>query len=92
MTDKKAKPKQNKLDDKVCFEVALGKLEVIVQALEAGELPLEEALAKFEEGIAVSRYCTQRLNEIEAKIDLLVSDEQGQPVLRSATLGGNKEC
>lgn len=79
-------------DNNVCFEDALGKLEIIVNELEGGQLSLEDALAKFEEGIALSRHCSQRLQEIEAKIDLLLSDEQGQPVFRPAVLGGDKEC
>ena len=44
----KAGSKQNN----VCFEEALGKLEVIVKELESGDLPLEEALDKFNQGIA----------------------------------------
>lgn len=91
MTDKPDKLQQIIPDD-VCFEEALGKLEIIVNTLESGELPLEEALAKFEEGIAFSRYCMQRLQEIEAKIDFLVSDEHGQPFCRPVLLEGDKEC
>jgi exodeoxyribonuclease VII small subunit len=79
-------------DKNVCFEDALGKLEIIVNELEDGQLSLEEALLKFEEGISLSRHCMQRLQEIEAKIDFLLSDEQGQPAFRPAILGGDKEC
>lgn len=92
MADRTDEQKQKKPEDNVCFEDALGKLEIIVKELEGGELSLEEALAIFEKGITLSRYCMQRLEEIEAKIDLLVSDEHGQAVLRSAVLEGDKEC
>lgn len=92
MTVKKNKTKQTIPESNVCFEDALGKLEIIVNELESGELSLEEALAKFEEGVAFSRYCMQRLQEVEAKIDLLVSDEHGQPAFRPAVLEGEKEC
>ncbi len=79
-------------DNNVCFEDALGKLEIIVSELEDGQLSLEEALVKFEEGIVLSRHCMRRLQEIEAKIDLVLSDEEGLPTLRPAVLGGDKEC
>lgn len=92
MTDKMDKLPQIFPEHNVCFEDALGKLEMIVSELEGGELSLEEALAKFEEGITVSRYCMQRLTEIETKIDLLVSEEHGQPSFRPVVLGGDKEC
>lgn len=92
VADKKDKLQQLIPEHNVCFEDALGKLEIIVSELEGGELSLEKALAKFEEGIGISRFCMQRLTEIEAKIDLLISDEHGQPTLRPAVLGGDKEC
>jgi len=43
------------------FEAALERLEAIVQRLEGGELPLEEALAAFEEGVGLSRRCAAQL-------------------------------
>jgi exodeoxyribonuclease VII small subunit len=59
------------------FEQALQALEQIVQELESGELPLEKAMHKFEEGIRLTRFCTQKLDETEQKINLLVQDRQG---------------
>lgn len=61
----------------VCFEEALGKLEVIVKELESGDLPLEEALAKFEEGVKLSRCCFARLEKAEKMVDTLVSEING---------------
>lgn len=53
-------------------------LEQIVKDLESGQLPLEAALKKFEEGIKLSRFCSERLDEIEKKITILVQN-QGIP-------------
>lgn len=93
MSEKPAnRKKQHAAVQEVCFEDALGKLELIVDNLEVGNLSLEAALAKFEEGINISRFCVQRLAEIEAKVDLLLMEEQGQTVISPAVLGGNTDC
>jgi exodeoxyribonuclease VII small subunit len=63
------------------FEDALRKLEDIVQRLERGELSLEESLACYEEGIALSRLCHAKLEEAERKIETLVKDSRGEAVL-----------
>ncbi len=54
------------------FEGALERLESIVDRLESGELPLEEALAAFEEGVALSRRCAAELDAAERRIEVLV--------------------
>jgi len=59
------------------FEEALQELENIVQRLEDGNLSLDESLALFEGGIKLSRLCSQRLDEAEKKIELLIKDENG---------------
>jgi exodeoxyribonuclease VII small subunit len=61
------------------FETAFHKLESIVQKLEGEELPLDESLRLFEEGIGLSRFCHQRLEEVEKKIELILADAKGQP-------------
>ena len=61
----------------VCFEEALGKLEVIVKELEKGELPLEEALERFAEGVGLSQVCLARLNAAEQAIDKILREEKG---------------
>ena len=63
------------------FEAALERLEEIVVALESGERPLQESLQLFEEGIALTRQCAARLDHAQRRIDLLMRDAQGQPVL-----------
>ena len=62
------------------FEKSFQNLEKIVQRLESEELPLDESLQLFEEGIKLSRFCHQRLEEVEKKIELILADAKGQPV------------
>ena len=62
------------------FEAALQKLEQIVQRLEKGELPLEESLVLYEEGVKLSRLCHAKLEEAEGKIELLLKDSRGDLV------------
>jgi exodeoxyribonuclease VII small subunit len=54
------------------FEASLDDLEGIVDRLEAGELPLEEALAAFEAGVALTRRCAEQLEAAERRIEVLV--------------------
>jgi exodeoxyribonuclease VII small subunit len=65
----------------VTFEAALKQLEEIVQRLERGELPLEESLKLYEEGIRLSRLCHAKLEEAEGKIELLMKDARGDLVM-----------
>jgi exodeoxyribonuclease VII small subunit len=60
------------------FEDALKRLEEIVQQMESGDLTLENSLGLFEEGVRLTRVCSQRLDEAEKKIELLTKDEQGK--------------
>lgn len=61
------------------FEKAFQELETIVKRLESEELPLDESLQLFEQGIRLSRFCHQRLEEVEKKIELILSDARGEP-------------
>ncbi len=61
------------------FEKAFKDLESIVQRLESEELPLDESLRLFEQGISLSRFCHQRLEEVEKKIELILADAKGEP-------------
>ncbi len=65
---------------KKSFEQAMENLEKIVEELETGDLPLEKAMQKFEEGMELTRYCTRKLDETEKKINLLIRDKAGQVV------------
>jgi exodeoxyribonuclease VII small subunit len=61
------------------FEVAIKRLNEIVQVLERGELPLEESLRLFEEGVKLSRVSQQRLDKAEKRVEqLLAVDEHGR--------------
>ena len=59
------------------FEDALNKLERTVSKLEEGDIPLEESLKLFEEGIRLSRFCNQKLDEAEKKVEILLKGKNG---------------
>ncbi|HXH84545.1 MAG TPA: exodeoxyribonuclease VII small subunit [Candidatus Tectomicrobia bacterium] len=73
------------------FEECLTRLEQIVGALEAGNLPLEESLKVFEEGVALARHCARYLEDAERRIEVLVKDESGTPTTRPLTPPGEDE-
>ncbi len=64
------------------FEESLKKLEKIVEDLEKGDLSLDEALKKYQEGIELARLCSQRLENAKKKIDVLVKNKKGEFELR----------
>ena len=70
----------------VKFEQAMARLETIVEELERGELPLDESLKIFEEGIRLSKTCLKMLNEAERKVEILVQDRDGKRSLRALML------
>jgi exodeoxyribonuclease VII small subunit len=59
---------------KKTFENAMETLENIVQELESGDLALEKAMQRFEEGIKLSKFCSDKLDETEKKITLLTGN------------------
>lgn len=59
------------------FEEALDQLEALVTKLEAGDLPLEQALQAFEEGVRLTRLCAARLEEAERRVHLLTRTPEG---------------
>lgn len=59
------------------FESALEQLQGKVKALESGDLPLEEALRVFEEGVRMSRFCQEKLAAAERRIDILLKEQSG---------------
>lgn len=66
--------------NEITFEKALSRLEAVVNRLESGDLPLEESLRLFEEGVHLSKLCTERLEEAERRIALLVKNDRGEVV------------
>jgi exodeoxyribonuclease VII small subunit len=63
------------------YEASLADLENIVRELEKGDLPLEESLQLFERGIRLSRECQERLNEADRRIEILLRDSEGRPLI-----------
>ncbi len=59
------------------FEAALTRLEEIVQELEKGDIPLDQSLKLFEEGIKLSRICNRQLEDAERKVEILMKDKDG---------------
>lgn len=67
------------------FEASLEALEQIVHQLESGDLPLEKSLELFEQGVRLSRECQERLSQAERRIEVLLRDNQGRPVVSNFT-------
>ena len=68
---------QSSRKKKETFESSLNRLEKIVQQMEEGNLALEESLKLYEQGVALTRLCSQKLEEAEKRIEILTRDEQG---------------
>ena len=62
---------------KQTFEKAMKKLEQIVDELESGDQPLEKAIKKFEEGVQLSKFCAEKLDETEKRVTILLQDQKG---------------
>lgn len=77
---------------KLTFEKAVSRLEEIAEKLESGELPLEESLKIFKEGIELSRWCSQVLNQTESDIKKLVKLEGKKFKLESLDLEAENEA
>jgi exodeoxyribonuclease VII small subunit len=73
------------------FEQSLEELESIVTKLEQGDLPLEESLTLFENGIKLSRECRQRLNAAERQIQVLIKDADGELTISEFEDGDSPE-
>lgn len=64
---------------KKSFEEALAQLQGIVEELENGDLPLEKAIRKFEDGMKLSKYCSECLDEAESRLTLLTESGEEKP-------------
>jgi len=72
--------KQEKTDNKaneVSFETALKRLEEIVEQMEDGELGLDDLVVAFEEGQKLVKQCSEKLNEVERRIEVLTKNSAG---------------
>lgn len=65
---------------KKSFEEAMGQLELIVKQLERADIPLEEALEQFKEGIKLSQYCQKTLENAEKTITKLILENGEESV------------
>lgn len=63
------------------FESAMGRLEAIVAAMESDELPLEELIVRYEEGIRLVQVCERKLKAAEKKIEIITRRAAGNPEL-----------
>jgi exodeoxyribonuclease VII small subunit len=59
------------------FEKAIEELEGIVKKLEEGKISLDESLKLFERGMELSQFCTDKLKDVEKRIEMLVKDASG---------------
>ena len=64
------------------FESAMEEIEQVVEQIESGELSLEESLAAYEKGVGLVKFCYQKLNEVEKRIEFLVKDKEGKLQLK----------
>ncbi len=63
---------------KQTFEKAMKTLEQIVNELESEDQPLEKAIKKFEEGVQLSKFCAEKLDETEKRVTILLQDQKGE--------------
>lgn len=64
------------------FEKAMARLEEIVEEMEAGELPLEDLIVRYEEGMKLVKVCQERLTSAEARIETITRDSAGKTVVK----------
>lgn len=74
---KKSEPKKSNQ----AFEPAIERLEAIVSEMESDRLPLEELLSRYEEGIQLVKFCTEKLEAAGKRIEMITRDAGGNPQL-----------
>lgn len=62
--------------EQLSFDEAMRRLEEVVEKLEQGEIPLEQSIALFQEGMQLARLCHQKLADVGRKIEVLVKENQ----------------
>ena len=73
------------------FEDAMKRLEDIVEDLEGGNLPLEDSLKAFEEGMKLLTFCSDKLDEVEKRVAVLVKESDGRYTKKSFDEDGQEE-
>ncbi|MEW6686644.1 MAG: exodeoxyribonuclease VII small subunit [Candidatus Edwardsbacteria bacterium] len=79
------------MSKELSFEQGLKKLESIAEKLESGDLPLEQAIDLYEEGIKISRLCQAQLEKIEKRVEKLSKDTEGKFFTEPLTLNLKEE-
>ena len=74
-------PARKKEEEPKSFEDAMARLDTIVAKLEEDKLPLEEMLAHYEEGVALARFCGDKLEAAEQKVRLIAKKADGSVTL-----------
>ena len=74
----KSEEKSGTQPQELSFEEALEQLEEIVSKMESGELALDENMSKFEEGMKLAKFCTDKLGETEKKVEILLKSAEGE--------------
>ena len=74
-------PARKKDEEPQSFEAAMARLDAIVAELEEDKLPLEQMLARYEEGVALSRFCGEKLEAAEQKVRLIAKKADGNVTL-----------
>jgi exodeoxyribonuclease VII small subunit len=74
-------PARKKDEEPKNFEDAMARLDAIVAKLEEDKLPLDEMLSRYEEGIALARYCGEKLEAAEQKVRLIARKADGSVTL-----------
>jgi exodeoxyribonuclease VII small subunit len=83
-------PARKKEDEPKSFEDAMARLDAIVAKLEEDKLPLDEMLSRYEEGIALARYCGEKLEAAEQKVRLIARKADGSVTLEDFDDGEEK--
>lgn len=73
------------------FEDAMKRMEEIVSSLERGDTPLEESIRLFEEGMTISKFCSEKLKTAEGTIQKLIESASGAISLEPLTLNSKEE-
>ncbi len=71
-----------KLSPELNFEAAMDRLETIVAQMESGQMPLEELIVRYEEGMKLVKTCQERLASAEQKIEIITRNHAGKPVVQ----------
>src|SRR3982750_4790621 len=74
------------------FETAMDRLEKIVEQMESGELPLEDLIVRYEEGMNLVKVCQERLASAEQKIEIITRNSAGKPVVKEFEPAGENKA